>query len=359
MSRTMDYNEASHHLRVTPELLKWYCRYSPKGDGRKLQQLVVGSFSQDELDAFDTYLRTAWPNKRAPTGVARELRIEACGKCGVCETPCDKLQAAHIRRRGFEVTFYYQHPSNLILLCGHCHDRYDDPALKGITLEVVQAAKERLVARNMAAIDRDVLFARALRDVVESAKASIREEVVSATRAQLTNPMLWSSAAAPLLNAVAHGLAGGGKPTPNFDPQQPAESLTVMSGSLQPSQQMTRALLHGYALEATGSAEEAPSEWELVEAPEEAPEEYECSICGNLLDSVDYGCNDCGHHGSSIEQPDTVEENAFGVMLPVYTDDRGDSYALTCEKCDGQNLTLSYFESMCSSCAHRFTDDDD
>lgn len=346
---TMDFKEACHHLRIMPQLLKWYGSYAPKPDGRKLQQVRSGEFDQSELDAFDKNLRTAWPTRSVPVGIERELLIEACGLCPLCQQPCEKPQTAHIRRKDVEVAFYYQHPENLILLCGTCHDRYDDPRLKSITLDVVLTAKDRLVSRKMEAIDRDVRLARGLRDAVEAMKSSIRAELSGLA----SNSLLWQRDGGLLVRAAASSLAGS-TASPILLSDEPL-TLASLSASLQPTQQVTHAVLDGYAMEATGSAPEAPPEWDLIEA---GRAEYECIVCTALKDTVDYDCQDCGHFGSNTDPPDGVEENDLGIMVPVYSDARGDSYRLACEECESENLEVSYPESLCSACSYRESKDD-
>ena len=345
----MDFKEASHQLRVSPELLKWYGSYAPKSDGRKLQQTRPGEFDKAELVAFDNHLRTAWATRAVPVGIERELFIEACGLCAICQQPCEKPQAAHIRRKNVEVSFYYQHPENLIFLCGTCHDRYDDLALKSISLEVVLTAKERLVSRKMEAIDRDVHIARAVRDAVESVKASLRAQMTGLA----TSSLLWQDNAAVLVRAAEQGLTGSvGTPKTERDPGAALEALTA---SLLPTHQVTHAVLDGYTMEATGAATEAPAEWDLIDS-EKA--DYECLLCSCLKDTVEYDCQDCGHSGSNTDPPDGVEENELGILVPVYTDGRGDSSSLCCEECESENIEVSYPEDFCSGCEHRISKDD-
>jgi len=352
----MDFKEACHHLRISPQLLRWFRSYSAKGDGHKLQQSPLGDFEEAELDAFSAHLRTAWLSRSVPNGIERELRVEACGLCGLCQQPCEKPQTAHICRKGRETTFYTQHPENLILLCGTCHDRYDDHALKSVSLDVILAAKQRLVSRKMEAIDRDVQIARAVRATVDTAKTEIRTQLAGLTSSPLTNALLWQSGAALLLNATTRGIFGGSfSGAPSLDLSSPTKALEILSGSLQPTQQVTHALLDGYALEADGSADEAPAEWDLIS--DEQPDS-ECTLCGCLKDTVDYYCEDCDHSGSNLDPPDYVEQNSLGVFVPVYSDARGDTHKLACERCDSENLELSYPESVCSRCSHKISKND-
>jgi hypothetical protein len=343
----MDYKEACHRLRITPALLKWFTRYSPKNDGTKLVEAVPGDFDRADLDAFDSYMRMAWRSKNIPLGIQAELRVEARGRCALCDDPCEKLQLAHIRRKGVEVNHHFQHPENLIPLCGTCHDRYDDPHLKEITLEVVCAAKERLTSRKMEAIDRDVERARMVREAVESVKVDLSAKLAALTGLPPDGSTLWSAGAADLLTAVAQGIFGGPHSISAIDPTSPSDSLVRLRDSLEPPGAVTQAVLGGYAQEATGAFTD--SEWDMIEYE---PPEYEC-ICGDLKDTVDYECLNCGHAGSNLEVPSRVEDG-----VPYYEDARGDSEEpLSCEKCSSENLETSYPEQYCSRCRYKFEND--
>lgn len=355
-SAVMNPKEACHHLRVSPQLLKWYTSYAPKADSRKLAFDELDSFDEQELKAFDAHLRRPWQTRSVPAGVQRELLVEACGVCALCQQPCEKPQTAHIERKGVEVPFYSQHHDNLILLCGTCHDRYDDVGLKVISNAVVVAAKERLVSRKMEAIDRDVQIAQGVRDAVDAAKAVARILLAPSHTPPLTNASLWRDNRGTLLQAVVQsaGIQTAGV-APLFDGSSPTEVLQTLSGSLLPTQQLTHAVLDGYALEASGELLEAPDAWELLE--EDRPE-YECIMCGTLKDTVDYDCEDCRHFGSETDPPDGMEENSAGVTVPLYCDARDDKHALVCEECGSNNLTISYPESLCSGCRHMISKDD-
>src|SRR5260221_9048621 len=112
------YTEAAGRLRMTVHLLRWFSR-NP-ANGRRLQFDAQGTVDENDLIAFNQNLWSAWPTRAVPTGVSNELRLEACGHCGICSTPFDVLDEAHIARRGVERDDYCQHPHNLILACGAC-----------------------------------------------------------------------------------------------------------------------------------------------------------------------------------------------------------------------------------------------
>jgi len=108
-------------------------------------------------------------------------------------------------------------------------------------------------------------------------------------------------------------------------------------------------------MEATGTAAEAPPEWDLID---DDRADYECGLCSALKDTVDYDYQDCGHFGSNTDPPDGVEENELRITVPVYSDARGDSYRLCCEECESENIEVSYPEAFCSGCEHRISKDD-
>jgi hypothetical protein len=296
----MDYKEACYRLRITPTLLKWFTRYSPKKDGRKLQENAVGNFDPTELDAFDAYLCTAWSTRYVPTGIEAELLIEACGHCGLCGDPCETLKMAHILRKDVEVAFYFQHPNNLIMLCGTCHDRYDDLKLHTVSLAVIQAAKGRLTSRKMEAIDRDVERARAVREAVESAKADLSAKLLALTGVAPSNLIMWTTGSASLLTAATVGVYGGPHVIPGINLNSPSESLAKLSGTVGPTGGVTQAVLGGYAQEAEGEAAAAPPEWDLIDYEDDRTV---CDLCDPGEDRppalVNYTHSDEGSSGSS------------------------------------------------------------
>jgi len=353
----MDYKEASAHLRISPILLKWFGSYAPKRDGRKLREQSPGVFEASELNAFDAHLKTAWRNRSVPSGIKRELALEASGSCPVCNQPCEKLQEAHIRRKDVEVLHYFQHPVNLLPICGTCHDRYDDPRLVAIDLAVITAAKERLISRKMEAIDRDVRFAAAIRETIEAEKTTLRSHYSLLTATAPNNATLWQTDGATILAALRRSWvdapAGG---LPPLDSTSASDSLAMISGSLSPMQQATHAVLDGYQQEASGSVGAAPDEWALIENDEAA--DYECDLCGGLKDSVDYECLDCHECTSDANPPSDMVKNSSGLLVPRFEDARGDLVELGCQACGGNNLNLSYGESYCSKCRHLLDKED-
>lgn len=271
----MDYNEACHLLRVTPTLLKWVTRHTAIPGGWKLRESSPGEFQESDLRAFDKHLRDPWPSRSVPTGIYQELLVEACGRCALCSDPCDKLQMAHIERMNVEVAYYFQHPGNLVGLCGTCHDRYDDQNLTTVSLEVVRAAKERLVSRKMEAIDRDVERARAVRGAVEQVKAELSVSLAKLTGSVGSPHSLWLSNPVKLIDAVTRGLYGQPSLAPGVAPTSAEKSLQALSNSVT-NEPVTHAVVGGYIAEATGSLTAAPSEWDLLDADDDRTV---CDVC--------------------------------------------------------------------------------
>ena len=94
----MNYTEAAYKLEITVPLLKWFTKYSPKRDGRKLNMEQNGEFSAEEIEKFNQYLWEEWPNEYVPIGIYLELKKEARGRCGCRQNSCSRLDAAHIKR---------------------------------------------------------------------------------------------------------------------------------------------------------------------------------------------------------------------------------------------------------------------
>lgn len=303
----MDFKEACHRLRITPTLLGWLTRYAAKGDQRKLREKSPGDFDMTEVDAFDAHLRTAWPSKNVPTGIETELLVEACGHCGLCGDPCEKLQMAHIRRKDVEVQYYFQHPSNLISLCGSCHDRYDDLKLKTVSLQVIEAAKERLVSRKMEAIDRDVERAKAVREAVEAAKVELMAKFSLVTGTAPDNHVLWTAGAGDLLTAATRGIFGSPRVVQGINLTSPLDALATLSDSVSSSSHVTRAVLDGYAQEATGKAAVSPSEWEMINFIGGSP----CQMSGQR-------CPGCRTGTMNVDESDSgVECNVCHLVIPA------------------------------------------
>lgn len=274
----MDFKEACHRLRITPTLLKWFASYAPKSDGRKLRQQSGGNFDAAELNAFDAHLCAAWSSKNVPAGIEVELYVEACGHCGLCGNPCEKLEMAHIERKNVEVLHYFQHPKNLIPLCGSCHNRYDDLNLKAVSLEVIRRAKDRLISRKMESIDRDVERASAVRAAVEGAKAELSTKLFALTGSAPNNQLLWSAGAVDLLSAATLGVFGAPQTVPGISLGSSSSSLAALSGSIGNvgTNQVTQAVLNGYAQEASGDVASAPPDWEMIESKDDRTI---CELC--------------------------------------------------------------------------------
>lgn len=343
----MDFKEACHRLRVTPVLLKWFTRYAAKQDGVKLREVSPGDFEATDLDAFDQHLKAAWTDRYVPAGISEELRVEARGRCSLCDHGHEKLDEAHIERKDVEVGYYSQHPNNLILLCKDCHARYDDMNLKQLDIAVVRHAKGNVVARKMAAIDADVERARALRSTVDTLMAEFRQAATGSGNA--APALLWMQHSNSLLSATAT-IIGAEAPAGTGST---AAALQSLSGWLPAGQPLTHAVIDGYALQANGDIDDLANDWDLLDGSRPP---HEC-WCGDFKDSVEYQCLDCGHFGYCGEPIQGVTRAEDGSEIPEYEDAAGRTYSLACEKCESSNLDLSY-EEYCSRCQHKFARDD-
>lgn len=341
MSKILTYNEAAHKLRMTPTLLKWFTGWAPRRDGRKLLEVRPGEFLESELDAFDAHLRQDWGNDYKPVGIRQEIGKEAKGTCGLCENACDKLDAAHIDRKGSEVDYYFQHPHNLLLVCRNCHGRYDDPKLKGLTHQVVRQAKTNRLNALMSSVDADVARARSVEEGVEAIKREARERF--SLLASQPDTLLWHLAPGDLLRATGSSVDLGTLLSLSAD-----AALRHASGSLS-NEPVTAAVLDGYAAEASGEDGYKPgSEWQFIDAQ---PDEGYC-WCGEISELAEYSCEDCGHTGFNVDPPVAVVANSAGFNVPVYEDQRMDREELRCEKCGSTHIACS-FNEYCSRCEYK------
>jgi len=147
MSQVSKY-EAAILVGMSPELLDWFASYSPKkGDTRKLassrDKFGVTTFSTDDLENWDEYLREPWPEtqRQPPLAIERELFLESQGRCTICQSFV-VCEMAHIDP--WEESFNH-HPHNLIHLCPTCHTRVD--RTNEIPREVVRQKKQELIDR--------------------------------------------------------------------------------------------------------------------------------------------------------------------------------------------------------------------
>jgi hypothetical protein len=165
----LSLQQTSHVLRMTAALVRWLTQHTVCGRHRLAIADAGPNFDEEVVRAFDLALRGPWPNKHVPLEVSRELQREASGLCGLCAKECDRLEEAHIRRKGVELDHHCQHPGNLLLLDPTCHSRYDAGM---IPLIAIEHAKSRVRDRLMENIDRDVTRERILREEIARLLAS-------------------------------------------------------------------------------------------------------------------------------------------------------------------------------------------
>jgi DnaJ-class molecular chaperone len=137
-------------VRMSPELLNWLTRYSPKrGETRKLRCAKVDGepyFDESELQDFDAYLKAPWPCEEGgrpniPTGIEREIEIESCYSCAICGK--STRESAHIDPVHSSKN---NHPHNLICLCPTHHTEFDTGVIaKGD----IAALKKRLISARL------------------------------------------------------------------------------------------------------------------------------------------------------------------------------------------------------------------
>ena len=161
--RTLTLEETAHRLRMTTWLVRWLTQNDVCGGNRLRSTGSPPAFDAGHVEEFDLALKGPWPSKNVPAEIARELRREARGMCGLCGEPNDRLEEAHIRRKDEEQAFHCQHPYNLLLMCPNCHSRYDADLVPYVAVE---HAKQLAQAKLMEAIDRDILAERVLREEI-------------------------------------------------------------------------------------------------------------------------------------------------------------------------------------------------
>jgi len=348
----MDYAEAAYHLQITVKLLSWFRSYSAKGDGRKLVVDDDGQIDDVEVQAFDAYLRGAWPSRNVPVGVTHELRREARGQCGCCAGPCSVLEEAHINRRGVEVEHYFQHPHNLILLCPTCHARYDSTTDKFINNEIIKHSKEVLLGRLMENVKTDIERARRVQTAAEELKAEWR------ARAGLSIDQRWEAGAVEFFDqtVVASGLrqlpvAGAVRVQSAADLK---DGLAFLSGALAPTQPVTSSALDGYAEQVGVSLdpiEGDPWGW--------SPKEGECSRCGEAAMIEHAVCANC-ETSQYLDDEDQyhIDAHEDGGVRILTEDARGEKQAVRCDDCDSDHFTEIEYETYCSYCQHMVGKDD-
>jgi hypothetical protein len=223
-----------------------------------------------------------------PVEITRELEREATGVCGLCSKECDRLEEAHIRRKGIELTFHCQHPSNLILLDPTCHSRYD---AKMISFAAVDHAKQRVQARLMESIDRDILATRLLREEIRRALDSgltfidgaarlastatgrlIEMETHTDAIAKLISAAQEIGGATPLAGGVMMGVAFEGELHEDVDGFKYIDSLAEPL----PSRDEFDDELSDYSHDGNDPSPR------LIAWASQAGAAYECGICGTL-----------------------------------------------------------------------------
>jgi len=128
--RRLHKYDAAVFLRLSPYLIDWLTRFSPKkGHSRKLDFEINAKgeklFRPEALKAFDRYLTEPWPAKDderppVPAGIELEIKRESGFRCVICEHAngeCSHIDPVHNSKNN--------HPHNLIYLCPNCHDLYD------------------------------------------------------------------------------------------------------------------------------------------------------------------------------------------------------------------------------------------
>jgi len=347
----LNYKEVAHRLRVTVRLLKWLTSHSPKGDGRKLR-FASGAIEESEVIEFESYLRGCWPSRAIPSGVAQELLLEAAGKCGICDEPCEHFEQAHIDRKGRELPHYNQHPHNLILLCGSCHGRYDRGS-HAVTNPVVRKRKETLLSRLMEDVDRDI----ALAQIVPGAVAAMcRAFLANAGMADAQSGQRWVDFTARLFaenGAVPVEIASvPNRSTLKLNLQDAgrlvSDTMPVTSGTLRWVAERVE----------SPTTVAAPSDAEAWESIDQERRSGECDRCAEQTALESYTCASCDHWGDeqSGEVPVLVDYDA-SPMRVEFEDASGESEALTCEACGSDDLEFE-FQRLCDYCEHMTGKDD-
>jgi hypothetical protein len=333
--------EAAHKLRMSVELVRWFTRYSPKGDGRKLRRNADGRFDEDELEAFDAYLWESWPDKYPGSGILRELQLESRGRCGHCKDACDVRETAHIDRLNEELKHHCQHPHNLIELCRNCHGRYD--TLKTITNETVRHCKKQLTSALMEAVDRDVLMQKEIR-------RACSDELQNRVAAEVQRQLSVLSVAQRMTYHAESVVTGSAQSLP-LTTQEAGARLQFLSGSLASQSPITSALLHRYATQVSRAALPAPES--NVEEPFDDWDSKPgaCLRCSGtaLIDEV--ACADCGEVPEWPEHVSRNEDGTYTISKEVWRTKEPDTETLSCADCGSGRFEVE-FGSLCDYCSH-------
>lgn len=204
--KLLNETEAAIKLGITKELLYAYVRNAPKkclGETRKLKSIVKDGknyFAEQELDAFDQYLKEPWSNPGEdrppiPSYIQDYLKVENGGKCPLTGKGYP-LQNAHIVDYS-ETRSHYHH--NLIRISSDIHGKVDGNA---VSKEELQLAKQKLIAELRARLRSEIIsFNSTFRPPVSSSIFLEREQQLEELSKYLDNERL----------IIIEGLGGIGK----------------------------------------------------------------------------------------------------------------------------------------------------
>ncbi|MBY3356030.1 HNH endonuclease signature motif containing protein [Rhizobium laguerreae] len=148
--------ESAIYMKMSPELLVHFTKHAVKY--KETTKLVCVDdhsgrwYEKKDLDAFNTYLRQAWP--KAPTAqrpklpgkIRNEIMLEASAVCPICGFE-SAGEAAHLEAISAS---HSHHPENLLWLCPNHHTVIDDVAqMSNVKMTVARAMKEALVDRKL------------------------------------------------------------------------------------------------------------------------------------------------------------------------------------------------------------------
>ncbi len=358
------YTVAASRLGMTVVLLRWFESYSPKRDGVKLKVHSDGTIDEQALQDFEAYLREPWPDRRVPSGIERELRKEAAGVCPLCGASLEVMDVAHIRRKGYEVEYYCQHPHNLICLCVACHGRYDRS--KGVDVDTVEHHKQRVLARLMEQVKHDVGRAAAIDRVVGELQAEglrrISQAVadVQARAHEEITSRLWEEFAP----RIAGALVGLGAIRPEFAEQVRSAGdlrgvLISASADVAWNLPTTSGTLAGYSL-LVGRDPTVLADHGWAHVPLE--DRTSCRSCDSLLPLRSATCARC-REDVPVEHDDQYEaEHLPDGTKRITLHDGGDPYlvarmkegpathSLACPRCGCERLFLEFDDDLCGSC---------
>lgn len=204
--KLLNETEAAIKLGITKELLYAYVRNVPKkclGETRKLKSIVEDGknyFVEQELDAFDQYLKEPWSNPGEdrppiPSYIQDYLKVENGGKCPITGRGYP-LQNAHIVDYS-ESRSHHHH--NLIRISSDIHGKVDGSV---VSKEELQIAKQKLIAELRARLRSETIsFNSTFRPPISSSILLEREQQLEDLSKYLDNEKL----------IIIEGLGGIGK----------------------------------------------------------------------------------------------------------------------------------------------------